>query len=109
MPAADRLHHSDQGVQDAAGAYVDYLHAYSAQIRMPARGNPDENAQAERFFKTLKYEEVYLKDYQTFADAECQLGQFIDTVYNTKRLHSRLGYRTPTEFEAWWAEGHTVP
>lgn len=109
QPAVGWIHHSDQGVQYAASGYVDYLHAHGAQISMAARGNPYENAQAERFFKTLKYEEVYLKEYQTFADAECQLGQFIDDVYNTKRLHSRLGYRTPTEFETWWAEGHTVP
>ena len=59
----------------------------------------DENARAESFFKTLKREEVYLNDYQSFAEAEAHLDQFITTVYNQKRLHSSLGYRPPVEFE----------
>ncbi len=63
---------------------------------MAARGNPYENAKAESFFKTLKYEEVYLKDYRTFEDAEANLERFIEDVYNTKRLHSSLGYRPPS-------------
>ena len=71
---------------------------------MAATGNPYDNAKAERFFKTLKGEEVYRKDYQTFADAEANLGQFIDDVYNTKRLHSSLGYRPPAEFEATYIQ-----
>lgn len=109
QPPAGWIHHADQGVQYAATAYVNYLLAHGAQISMAARGNPYENAQAERFFKTLKYEEVYLHDYQTFADAQRQLAQFIDDIYNTKRVHSRFGYRTPTEFEAWWQEGSSIP
>ena len=67
---------------------------------MSATGNPYDNAKAESFFKTLKHEEVYLKEYQTLADAETNLGQFIEDVYNIKRLHSSLGYLPPAEFEA---------
>lgn len=67
---------------------------------MSAKGNPYDNAKAESFFKTLKREEVYLKDYQTFAEAEANLSHFIEAVYNVKRLHSSLGYRPPVEFEA---------
>lgn len=67
---------------------------------MAARGDPYENARAEAFFKTLKTEEVYLKEYQTFADAQQNIGRFIDDVYNTKRLHSSIGYLPPTEFES---------
>lgn len=52
------------------------------------------------FFKTLKREEVYLHDYQTFTEAEANLVQFIEAVYNTKRLHPSLGYLPPIEFEA---------
>ena len=70
---------------------------------MASVGNPYENATAERFFRTLKHEEVYLKDYQTFAEAEANLARFIEDVYNTKRLHSALGYRPPAEFEAAFA------
>jgi transposase InsO family protein len=67
---------------------------------MAAVGAPYENAKAESFFKTLKCEEVYLKDYRTFEEAERHIGHFIEDVYNTKRLHSSLGYLPPAEFEA---------
>jgi transposase InsO family protein len=67
---------------------------------MAAVGNPYENAKAESFFRTLKMEEVYLKDYQNFEEAEENISQFIEEVYNEKRLHSSLGYLPPVEFEA---------
>jgi putative transposase len=102
-PAPGLIHHSDQGVQYANGSYVERLEGIGARISMAARGNPYENAQAESFFKTLKHEEVYLKEYRTFEEAEANLERFIDDVYNTKRLHSSLGYRPPVEFEAAWA------
>ncbi len=66
---------------------------------MSAKGNPYDNAKAESFFKTLKTEEVYLKDYQNYHEACDNIADFIDTVYNHKRLHSSLGYRPPVEFE----------
>jgi len=102
-PAPGLIHHSDRGVQYAREAYVARLEGAGARISMAARGNPYENAQAESFFKTLKHEEVYLKDYRTFEDALINLEPFIEEVYNTKRLHSSLGYRPPVEFEAAWA------
>ncbi len=67
---------------------------------MAAVGNPYDNALAESFFKTLKLEEVYLQQYQTFAEAEANLSHFINDVYNTKRLHSSLDYRPSAEFKA---------
>jgi transposase InsO family protein len=93
------IHHSDRGVQYASSAYVERLQEHGIQISMAARGNPYENAQAEAFFKTLKSEEVSLKDYRDIPDAEQHLERFIEDVYNTKRLHSALGYRPPAEFE----------
>jgi transposase InsO family protein len=101
-PAPGLIHHSDHGVQYASHRYVACLVAIGAQISMAAVGNVYENALAESFFATLKREEVYLHDYRTFAEAEANLARFIDDVYNHKRLHSSLGYRSPSEFEAAW-------
>jgi len=99
------IHHSDRGVQYASTAYVERLLNVQAKISMSAVGNPYDNAKAESFFKTLKQEEVYLKQYQTFEEAESNIGQFIEEVYNTKRLHSSLGYVPPIEFEMAYAQG----
>jgi transposase InsO family protein len=102
-PLPGLIHHSDQGVQYASGEYVQRLEEAGIQISMAGRGNPFENAQAERVFRTLKYEEVYLKSYETYDEARANIGEFIEDVYNTKRLHSALGYRPPAEFEADYA------
>lgn len=100
QPPPGLIHHSDRGVQYASLEYVARLEQAGARVSMSAKGNPYDNAKAESFFKTLKREEVYLKDYQTFAEAEANLERFIEAVYNHKRLHSSLGYRPPVEFEA---------
>ena len=84
----------------ASYAYTERLLSVGIQISMSAKGNAYDNAKAESFFKTLKQEEVYLKQYQTFQEAQNNIGQFIDEVYNAKRLHSSLGYVPPNEFEA---------
>lgn len=81
-PGPGLIHHSDQGVQHASAAYVDRLQAAEAQISMAAAVNPYANAKAERFFRTLNHEEVYLNQYDSFADAEANLSRFIDDVYN---------------------------
>jgi putative transposase len=96
---AGLIHHSDRGVQYASTEYVARLRGIEAHVSMSAVGNPYDNAKAESFFKTLKREEVYLKQYQTFQEAEDNIRQFIEDVYNTKRLHSSLGYLPPIEFE----------
>lgn len=99
-PQRGLIHHSDRGVQYASHDYIEQLQTIEAQISMSAVGNPYDNAKAESFFKTLKQEEVYLKEYNSFADAEQNLTTFIEKVYNEKRLHSSLGYLPPAEFEA---------
>jgi putative transposase len=99
-PPSGLIHHSDRGVQYACREYVERLEAVGARVSMAAKGTPRENAQAESFFRTLKYEEVYLQEYWNYAEAQRSIGRFIDEVYNEKRLHSSLGYRPPSEFEA---------
>ena len=97
------IHHSDQGVQYAAYAYTDLLKEHGIQISMAAVGKAEENGYAERFMRTIKEEEVDLSEYLDFGDAHQQIGNFIEDVYNTKRIHSSLGYLTPVEYEyAWW-------
>ena len=94
------IHHSDQGVQYAATAYVARLAQLGAQISMAEQGEPRQNGYAERLMRTIKEEEVALSEYHDFADAAAQLGRFLDHVYQHKRIHSALGYLTPAEFEA---------
>jgi putative transposase len=96
------IHHSDQGVQYAATEYVDRLRGVGAALSMAAVGEPRENGHAERLMRTIKEEAVELSEYRDFADAQAQLGSFLDAVYNVKRIHSALGYLTPAEFEARW-------
>lgn len=93
------IHHSDRGVQYACHAYVQELQAAQMRISMSRKGNPYDNAAAESFMKTLKYEEVYLWDYHSVEDVKRRLPYFLEEVYNQKRLHSSLGYVTPEEFE----------
>jgi len=98
-PAQGIIHHSDQGVQYASREYVEELKSHGFEISMSRRGNPYDNATMESFFKTLKYEEVYLCEYKTLANVMNRLPYFIEQVYNLKRLHSALAYRPPGEFE----------
>jgi len=97
---AGLIHHSDQGVQYACNEYINRLNGLGIRISMSRRGNPYDNAFAESFMKTLKAEEVYLKEYKTFDEAYNNIKQFIENVYNKKRLHSSIGYLPPDEFEA---------
>jgi putative transposase len=94
------IHHSDRGAQYASATYVALLQQRGLQISMSAKGNPYDNAFMESFYKTLKYEEVHLGNYETYDDVINRLPFFLEEVYNRKRLHSSIGYLPPTEFEA---------
>ena len=100
QPLARLVHHSDRGVQYACGTYTDLLKQHAVTISMSRTANPYDNAIAESFLKSLKYEEVYRNEYRDVLDAFAAIGEFIERVYNETRLHSALGYLPPAEFEA---------
>lgn len=98
-PPLGIIHHSDRDVQYACIDYVNYLHKNNFKISQSRIATPEDNAFIESFFKTMKKEEVYFKDYKTMSDVIKNLPKFIDEIYNKKRLHSSLGYKTPEKFE----------
>jgi putative transposase len=93
------VHHSDRGSQYASHDYTDLLKAHQIEISMSRKGNPWDNAACESFIKTLKYEEVLRNEYRDLAEARASIRQFLEKIYNHKRLHSALGYLPPAEFE----------
>lgn len=93
------IHHSDRGVQYTSSEYTAVLKEHGIAISMSRKATPTDNAHAESFFKTVKYEEVYMNEYNSFTDAYHDIGHFIEEVYNQKRLHSAIGYQPPAEFE----------
>ena len=94
------VHHSDRGSQYASNEYTGLLQAHGIAISMSRKGNPWDNAACESFMKTLKYEEVLRNDYRDLTEARASIAEFLEQVYNEKRLHSALGYLPPAEFEA---------
>ena len=98
-PKPGLVHHSDRGVQYASRDYTAELQQHGIRISMSRTASPYDNAQAESFMKTLKYEEVYRTEYRNLEDARASIGAFLDKIYNRERLHSALGYRPPLEFE----------
>jgi transposase InsO family protein len=95
----DLIHHSDQGIQYCSNEYVKILKDHKIAISMSGKANPYDNAKIESFFRTLKVEEVYMFDYETYGEVMARIPYFIEEVYNKKRLHSSLRYMSPEEFE----------
>lgn len=102
LKGAPEIHHSDQGVQYACPGYVEELQLRGVRISMAEVGHAEQNGSAERVIRTIKEEEVYLNEYRDYEDPMKRIGDFIEDVYNRKRIHSSLGYLTPSEFETQW-------
>jgi len=98
------FHHSDRGSQYCAAEYIAALGVDGTKVSMSAKGESTQNPYIESFWRTLKVEEVYLKEYETMADALQNIKNFIETVYAKKRIHASLDYRTPEEFEEGWKQ-----
>ena len=98
-PRPGLVHHSDRGVQYASHDYTAQLEQRDIRISMSRAATPYDNARAESFIKTLKYEEVYRTEYHNLQEAKASIGEFLEKIYNQERLHSALGYRPPLEFE----------
>lgn len=103
-----QIHHSDQGVQYAATAYVSLLESAGVHISMAQVGQAWQNGYAQRLFRTIKEEELDLSEYEDYHDAHKQIGRFLEDVYMRKRVHSSLGYQTPAEFEEQWLRHQEV-
>lgn len=108
-PKPGLVHHSDRGVQYASTEYTNLLKDHQIQPSMSRRGNPYDNARCESFLKTLKYEEVHRQEYRDLAEARRCIQRFIEKVYNARRMHSALDYRSPVEFEHAIAAGAAQP
>ncbi|MBZ5538586.1 MAG: integrase core domain-containing protein [Acidobacteriia bacterium] len=100
QPEPGMIHHSDRGVQYACSDYVEMLQQHGIEISMSRVGNPYDNAQAESFIKTLKQEEVNGQKYRHLGHLRQSLAEFLENLYNGRRLHSALGYQSPREYEA---------
>ena len=94
------IFNTDQGVQFSSAAFIDELAAHGVRISMDGKGRFLDNIFIERLWRSLKYEEVFIKAYASVAEARGAIGGWF-LFYNEARLHQALGYRTPREiFEA---------
>jgi putative transposase len=96
----DLLHHSDRGCQYTSDAYQQTLQMLGIQCSMSRTGCCYDNAVMERFFWSLKHEWTNHESFHNLADARLSVFRYIETFYNSERLHQTLGYLSPNQFEA---------
>jgi putative transposase len=100
QPATGLIHHSDHGSNYTSHLYQERLREIGARTSHSRPGRPQENGMAESFNKTISYEKLFLEEYVNLAEAEAGIADWIERIYNGRRLHSGIGYLPPVEFEA---------
>ena len=98
-PSEGLIFHSDRGVQYASYEYQQYMRENKIVQSMSRKGNCYDNACAESFFSTLKKDLIHGKKFRTREEAKKTIIEYIETFYNSYRLHSSLGYKSPNEYE----------
>jgi putative transposase len=106
QPLPGLLVHSDRGSQYASQAHTDLLARHGLTCSMSRKGNCWDNAVMERFFLNLKMERVWQRDYANHAEAQADIADYIVGFYNPVRLHSTLGYRSPSQYEKLHLAAH---
>ena len=99
QPGSGLIMHTDRGSQYASGKFQQLLKANRMLSSMSRKGDPWDNAVAESFFKSLKTERIHWRHYRTRDEARRDIFQYIEVFYNRQRLHSKLGYQSPMQFE----------
>jgi putative transposase len=107
-PGTGLVHHSDRGAQYAHAEYLRILRDHGAIPSVSRPGRPYDNGYCERFFRTLKQEEIGTREYKDLEDLRLHIADFIDRYYNRQRLHSALGYLPPAEFEGITASSEAI-
>jgi len=97
-PAPGLIHHSGRGSQYCSHEYQAVLRRFEVRASMSRNGNCYDNAPAESFFGTLKTELVHHRRYETRAEAEREISEYIDLFYNRERRQARLGYLSPAAY-----------
>ena len=98
-PSPNLLHHSDRGSQYASASYRNQLARLGIEVSMSRRGNCWDNAVVESFFGTVKQELVHHKQWANIVEVRAAIHDYIEVFYNRQRIHSSLGYRTPSEVD----------
>lgn len=99
QPDTTILHHSDRGSQYASHDYQKQLQTYAMIGSMSRKGNCYDNACIESFHSLIKKELIYLNKYETREEAQKSIFEYIEVFYNNERIHSSIGYATPSDFE----------
>ena len=102
-PALGCIHHTDRGSQYCAHDYQKLLRNNGFKLSVSGKGNCYDNAAVESFFKSLKAELIWRRNWQTRRDVEVALFEYINGFYNPRRKHSTLGWKSPVAFKQWAA------